>query len=289
MTTLPIQDVSLPSCLDGQENGRLDPAILVSTPGQAGGSVVRLVAPAARAWRAMCAAGLHDGHVLKATSAADSYRTYEQQETIFRARYTTTYLPGRPSRLWNGRRWYQKPGTAAAAVPGTSNHGRAIAVDTGEERDGDAGAESLDQATLDWMLAHADKFGFSWELQSEPWHVRYFAGDQIPAAVLAYEAHPLPSPPSAPMIGDDMIHFPSFGKPTLNGRVPFYELRPVDGDTFLVVSHNGAPLLRHDFDSPSGLWTMQQDGTTGVALGIDEFDGRVFVACAGDGTYQVSP
>jgi hypothetical protein len=72
-------------------------------------------------------------------------------------------------------------------VPGTSNHGWALAVDTGEERDNDAGTESLDAGTLNWLLAHALDFGWSWELQSEPWHLRCFVGDAIPAAVLAHE------------------------------------------------------------------------------------------------------
>jgi LAS superfamily LD-carboxypeptidase LdcB len=37
------------------------------------------------------------------------------------------------------------------------------------------------------MLKNADDFGFSWEVQSEPWHLRYVAGDKVPAAVLAWK------------------------------------------------------------------------------------------------------
>lgn len=59
----------------------------------------------------------------------DSYRPYETQERIFKERYTTTYLPGRPYKTWNGVRWYQRPNTAQAAVPGTSNHGLGVAID----------------------------------------------------------------------------------------------------------------------------------------------------------------
>ncbi|MCG7284950.1 M15 family metallopeptidase [Cellulomonas sp. ACRRI] len=59
----------------------------------------------------------------------DAYRDYATQERIFRQRYTTTYLPGRPFKVWQGRRWYLKAGYAAAAVPGTSNHGLGITVD----------------------------------------------------------------------------------------------------------------------------------------------------------------
>lgn len=162
--TFPVKTITRSALLDGQANGKLDAAILLSTPGQAGGATVILVKPAARAWRALCAAAKAAGHTLKATSVADSYRLYEIQERIFRDRYTTTYLAGRPYKTWNGRRWYQRPGTAVAAVPGTSNHGWAQAVDCGEERDSDAGAERLDDATLLWLRDNAERFGWSWEL-----------------------------------------------------------------------------------------------------------------------------
>lgn len=185
--TLPIRPVKRPLCLLGQQNGRIPDTLLERIPGLAGGPTVRLVEPAARAWRAMTAAAADAGVILKATSMSDSFRPYFVQERIFRERYTTTPLSARPSRRWDGRRWYQKPGTAAAAVPGTSNHGWALAVDTGGERDGDAGTEPIDEHTLGWLLEHAEDFGWSWELQSEPWHLRYFAGDDIPNAVLAHE------------------------------------------------------------------------------------------------------
>lgn len=199
----PVRTVKLPACLVGQPNGKLPARILVATPGQHGGPEVRLVAPAARAWQAMCAAARLEGHILKASSLMDSYRPYTVQERIFRERYTTTVLRGRPSRMWNGRRWYQKPGTAAAAVPGTSNHGRGLAVDTGEENDGDAGTESLDNPTLAWLLRNEERFGWSHEIQSERWHLRYWAGDSIPAAVRAYEAGLAPAPTPAPVPVDD--------------------------------------------------------------------------------------
>lgn len=59
----------------------------------------------------------------------DSLRSYEVQERIFLERYTTTYLPGRPVKIWKGRAYFLKPGQATAAVPGTSNHGKGLAVD----------------------------------------------------------------------------------------------------------------------------------------------------------------
>jgi hypothetical protein len=89
--------------------------------------------------------------------------------------------------MWNGQRWYQRPNTAVAAVPGTSNHGWALAIDTGEENDTDVATDPLDNVTLAWLVANEGRFGFSHELQSEPWHIRYWSGDSIPAAVLEFE------------------------------------------------------------------------------------------------------
>jgi LAS superfamily LD-carboxypeptidase LdcB len=206
LMAFPVATFQRSSLLAGQTNGKLAPAILETTPGQKGGPTIVLVKPAARAWRALVAAALQSGHILKATSVADSYRIYEIQERIFRQRYTTSFLAGRPFKVWNGRRWYQRPGTAVAAVPGTSNHGWGSAVDTGEERDSDLGTESLDDPTLSWLIANEGRYGWSHEVQSEPWHIRYNAGDNIPAAVLAYEKatpEPEPVPQPAPDENED--------------------------------------------------------------------------------------
>lgn len=197
--TFPVRPVIEPAVLRGQPNGELPRSILMATPGQAGGPVVFLVAPAARAWRALAAAALDAGHVLKLSGTASGYRTLAQQVVLFEQRFTTTPNGSRTTRRWNGRTWYLRPGMALAAVPGTSNHGRGLAVDTGEERDGDTGTESIDADTVKWLVKNEERFGWSHEVQSEPWHLRYWAGDQIPAAVLEYEEslQPVPRPPAA--------------------------------------------------------------------------------------------
>src|SRR5215217_448757 len=185
---LPKRDIHYPAVLDGlhKKSGRIPEAILVSVPGQASGPLVRLVEPAVRAWTALCAAAREAGFILKATSRNDSYRPYSIQKSMFEDRYTKDFLPGRPHKTWNDKTWYLKEGEAEAAVPGTSNHGLGLAVDTGEERDQDSGAEELRTKTLRWLVANEERFGFSHET-SERWHIHYFAGDAIPAAVLAYE------------------------------------------------------------------------------------------------------
>lgn len=191
----PVQPLS---CLEGQANGRLGNAILVRIPGQLGGATITLCPPAARSWRAMAGVARAAGHVLKTSLTWQSYRSYAEQVAVFRDHYTLTRLPGRPTRNWQGQTYYLRPGKSTAAVPGTSKHGWARAVDTGEERDGDPGSEPLDNATLQWLIANARLFGFSWEIQSEPWHLIYFAGDTPPLAVRTWEAQRAPFPPPKP-------------------------------------------------------------------------------------------
>jgi hypothetical protein len=41
---------------------------------------------------------------------------------------------------------------------------------------------------LQFLLAEAQTLGWSWELQSEPWHLRYVAGDKTPERVKAWLA-----------------------------------------------------------------------------------------------------
>lgn len=174
---LPVYDVRPPAVLEGQNNGRLTLGILRQTPGLDAGPTLTLVETATRSWRAMSSAAETAGIVLKATSTVDSYRPYAVQQAIFKARYSPTRIPGQPTKTCNGITYWQKPDTAMAACPGTSNHGWGLAVDVQDA----AGKR------LDWLEANTKAYGWSWEAQSEPWHIRYTAGDHIPQAVLDYE------------------------------------------------------------------------------------------------------
>lgn len=204
--TFPVVAMDRSALLKGQPNGRLSPKILTTTPGQAAGATVVLIHPAARAWRALTAAAKTAGHTLKTSGVSNSYRVYEVQERIFRERYQLVPIPTSDTKRWQGRTWYKLPGVATAAAPGTSNHGWGSAVDAGEERDGDPGSEPFDDPTLRWLRDNLRAYGWSWEIQSEPWHLRYFAGDKIPQAVLDYEDSLTPTPPTRPPEDDDMRH-----------------------------------------------------------------------------------
>ena len=192
---------------------------------------------AARAWKALVAAGWAEVGLPLTFTYGGTYRSYQAQETLFRSRYDQT---GKTTvcKTWNGQRWCKKSaGLATAATPGTSNHGWGLAIDTAWDRDLSDGIGPDDAAYIEshpgwqWLLANAARFGFSWELQSEPWHLRYVAGDAVPAAVLAFEAPPAPltPDPQPEPEDDDMAMIAYFAKPPadLPGNPPW--LLCVDG------------------------------------------------------------
>ncbi len=206
--SLPIAPVTMPLDLSDQPNGRLSASLLVSV-----GPKGFLHHTAARCWNAFAAAALEVGLPLTYTYGG-TYRSYAEQYNLFMERYTTTRLEGRPTKTFQGKTWWLKPGYATAAVPGTSNHGWGLAVDTAWDKDLSDGIGPDDATAITshpqwpWFLANAPRFGFSWELQSEPWHLRMVTGDAIPQAVLDFEA-PLPppviTPPTTPLTGVEMI------------------------------------------------------------------------------------
>lgn len=180
-TQLPVRPVVMPADLAGQRNGQLAPRLLVDL-GHGG----QLHHQAARAWAALWVAAKAAGIDLTWTHGG-TYRPLGQQERLFLARFTPTRLPGRPRRTWAGQQWWLKPGVAMAATPGGSNHGWALAIDlaVGTEPDN---AKSFGRPVINWLVANVESLGWSFELQSEPWHVRYVAGDRVPRRVLDIEA-----------------------------------------------------------------------------------------------------
>lgn len=171
--TFPVKPVVLPSNLKGVKAGELPANMLVDVK-----PFGKLHPLAADAYHAMRAKALADGiKTFKPTSAGDTYRTLASQTAGFLQRYQKEPIAGAVTRTWEGTKWYLKKGFAPLASPGSSNHNLGIAVDIAE----------ASGARLEWMLKNAADFGFSWEVQSEPWHLRYVAGDKVPAAVLAWK------------------------------------------------------------------------------------------------------
>lgn len=114
------------------------------------------------------------GTPLRPTSANDGYRPYSVQERVFLQRYrrqTTGNGPFGDVRYWQGARWVRFTG-ASAAIPGTSNHGRAAAIDF-------TGLGGYGSERWSWMMSNAPRFGFTnpaWARNPdrpamlEPWH-----------------------------------------------------------------------------------------------------------------------
>ena len=176
MSKYPVVPVKLCSCLKGVKPGELPAKLLRGIEGKG-----KLHHCAADAYEAMDVAANAAGIDLSPTSQADTYRSLETQEYGFYQRYTDTPKPAlmkQKPRIYKGKAWYLKKGMAPMAVPGTSNHNLGIAID-------------IKDATgnrLAWLLANEHLYGFSHELDSEPWHIRYVAGDATPDAVKAWKA-----------------------------------------------------------------------------------------------------
>jgi len=167
----PVVKVQLCSHLKGVKPGELGQELLRAIEGKG-----KLHHCAADAYEAMDAAANAEGIDLAPTSQADTYRSLAVQEYGFYQRYTDK--PGKKllkqtPRIYKGKAWYLKKRLAPMAVPGTSNHNLGIAIDIA----------NASGARLAWLLKNAHRFGFSWEVQSEPWHLRYVVGDATPEAV----------------------------------------------------------------------------------------------------------
>jgi hypothetical protein len=168
-----IVPVSLPADLKGVTPGKLPENLL--RPAAGGGKLHWI---AAAAWAAMVEAAKADGVELKPTSSGDVYRDYDSQKRGFLQRYQLEPIQGTSTKEFEGKKWYLKKGMAMLATPGKSQHNLGIAVDV---------HSASEPKRINWLIANVEKFGWSWEVvPSEPWHIRYVAGDKIPAAVKAY-------------------------------------------------------------------------------------------------------
>ena len=215
--SLPVTKLVTPGDLAGQSNGRL-PDRLLTTPGYPLRPNARMHRCAAAAFASLDAeVKRRFDEVLTVVSTSDAYRTYSVQEACFRSRYTTTPIAGRKTKTWDGRTYWQQPNTAMAGVPGTSNHGWGLARDTAIVRGGEVVGILANRAMFDWMLAHAVDYGISWETQSEPWHLRYNAGDHPPAAVGRPPAAPTTATPVPPAPATPVPPAPQRGIPPFPG------------------------------------------------------------------------
>lgn len=203
----PVIQRVLPANLRNVSNGNLPNDLLVDVkfPGRSG---ARLHFQAARSWYAMADACMKaTGTVLTVVSSADAYRSFSLQLATFLARYqpvsyavyvATSNSQRRYYAYGGSRYWKLRPGMSPSATPGQSNHGLGIAIDVGVLR-GDGVVVGVQGSNAwQWLLANATKYGFSWEDQIEPWHIRLYTGDATPQAVVNFENGEGTAPPQWP-------------------------------------------------------------------------------------------
>lgn len=157
----PVEPIVKPKDLAKIANGKLPQRLLA--PAHGGGQLHHI---AAAAWKKLVEAAAKDGVELDNVGA---YRTYDQQVSLFKDRYQATPNGSKTTRRWNGITYYLKQGKAPSATPGTSNHGWGLAIDVANIGSG---------KRLEWLLKNAPQMGWSWEMQEEPWHIRYVKGDE---------------------------------------------------------------------------------------------------------------
>lgn len=198
--SLPKLPMSFPSTLHGQTNGNLPPHLLK----QIGVGSALMEVTAARSFMAMFAEARAAGFNIKHVG---HYRSFREQLNLFVARYEpvdyTHYVatPSSRRKKWDDAVKYGYPSVywrkrlingkypATAATPGASNHGWGLALDIAEEYDSDSAPDPIRQVFVNWLVVNAHRFGVSAELDSEPWHWRYVAGDVIPEATLQFESN----------------------------------------------------------------------------------------------------
>lgn len=197
---LPIAPMVPPSSLNGVENGKL-PDHLLTTFGVGN---ARMEKTAARSMVAMLAEMKAGGFNPRQVG---HYRTFQEQLNLFLSRYREASqsewnaTPAQHRKQWDDARKYGYTSNlwikklingrypATAATPGKSNHGLGLAIDLAEEYDTDSAPDAIRTQWVQWLVNNAHRYGFSAELQSEPWHWRYIAGDKIPSATLVFESN----------------------------------------------------------------------------------------------------
>lgn len=205
---LPVHPVTMPDGLNGQKNGRLSVCSIRPVVFPYWGAMSLYPSAADAAEMLMLAAKLDTGQVMTCTSPGDVYRTWQAQLNVFLDRAEPVdYETWLAADSWR-RRIFQYDGhtywlfhedVSPVAVPGTSNHGWALAVDFALFVNGRIVNIRSNGLFWGWLAApglvegpwrigggsNAESFGFSWEGQrdlnkkgAEPWHLRYVMGDE---------------------------------------------------------------------------------------------------------------
>lgn len=178
MRKLPISPLLLPTDLADVPNGKVPERLLTAIKPSG-----KLHHFAAESWQRLQYAAAHEG--LDLVHVGD-YRTISAQEHLFLLRmrtYPDAKRTTQTTRTWQGKTWYLHTG-APVATPGTSNHGLGLAIDCALRVNGQsvsitAKPDGAFRSGLQFLRKCAPDLGWSWELQSEPWHLRYVLGRRL--------------------------------------------------------------------------------------------------------------
>lgn len=198
--TYPVHALTTPGFLAGKRNGQLPSEILEQV-----GPTGFLVPTAARAYRTLYVLAKSIGIDLTFTYGG-CYRSFTQQLNLFLSRYrpvsAVTYWAtpasrrkrwheagnfGHSSTYWVKKQLANGRYPATAATPGYSNHGWGLAVDIAYGGHPSQARAIGGHPRWRELQALILECGFSWELQSEPWHIRYNLGDGVAQKILDVE------------------------------------------------------------------------------------------------------
>lgn len=181
----PVQKFVVPSELEKVPNGDIPPHLLsnVKPYGQ-------LYWKAAAAWEAMLEAAKADGLEY---SHVGAFRSLKEQIALFESRYSAKATKRIPqvTRTYKGKVFFLKEGMSPAGTPGTSKHGNGCASDACALIKGKVVPLGSSQKHVDWLVANAHRFGWSWEVADpknpnfEIWHLICFDCDSLPAEIVA--------------------------------------------------------------------------------------------------------
>lgn len=149
---------------------------------------------------------------------SEAYRGYQTQIELFTARYVRVQRV--TGVYWDGDYWAKKPDVAAAAVPGSSNHGWALAFDFAWPL---TSWSTVGQA---WFRANESRYNFSSAqgvADGEPWHKVYIG----PTPTTAGGG----SVPIDNRTDDDEMLSPEAQAFIKAASLPVYEFFTIAGDT----------------------------------------------------------
>jgi hypothetical protein len=178
-------------------SGMLDLTLLAPVPGG------QLRKDAAASWLRLREAA---GVAFVPTSTVDTYRPYATQERIFLDRYVPWFTYYNPllglvdRRVWNGVPYWRKAGSAAAAVPGTSNHGWGLAIDV----TGLGGFAGSNYKTLAKFAPAHGWDNVNGRRVDEAWHWEYVPANDRHTAAPVPTPKPLPTDEPDDTGDDDM-------------------------------------------------------------------------------------